>query len=334
MPPDDSPEILLIRQSRPDVAGRLAERFRLHRLEEAADRAAFLGKVGPRIRALAVGAMCPIDAGLFDRLPRLEIVASFGVGYDTIDVGEARRRGIVVTHTPDVLSDEVADLALGLLLATLRRIPQADRYLRVGRWREGSFPLTTSLRERRVGILGLGRIGRAIARRLEGFDVAIAYHGRTRQPDVTYAYHDSLLGLARAVDVLIVAAPGGPGTSGLVDAAVLAALGPEGVVVNIARGSVIDEAALVAALEAGTIHGAGLDVFADEPHVPQALIDLDRTVLLPHVGSGSHHTRAAMGRLLTDNLFSWFDGKGPLTPVPETPWRGRPGPDADEGSRG
>ncbi|MDV2987391.1 UNVERIFIED_CONTAM: 2-hydroxyacid dehydrogenase [Methylobacteriaceae bacterium AG10] len=323
MPPAETPDILLIRQTRPDVGGRLAERFRLHRLEEAPDRAAFLDAVGPRIRGLAVGAMSPIDAALFDRLPRLEIVASFGVGYDTIDAAEAHRRGIVVTHTPDVLSDEVADLAIGLLLATLRRIPQADRYLRAGRWHGGSFPLTTSLRERRVGILGLGRIGRAIARRLEGFDVTIAYHGRTPRADVPYAYHDSLLGLARAVDTLIVAAPGGPGTNGIVDAAVLAALGREGIVVNIARGSVIDEAALVDALRSGAIHGAGLDVFANEPHVPQALIDLDQTVLLPHVGSGSHYTRAAMGRLLTDNLFSWFDGKGPVTPVPETPWTGR-----------
>ncbi|CAO4174486.1 2-hydroxyacid dehydrogenase [Methylorubrum populi] len=323
MPPDETPEILLIRQTRPDVAGRLSERFRLHRLEEAPDRDAFLDAAGLRIRGLAVGAMCPIDARLFDRLPRLEIVASFGVGYDTIDVAEAHRRGIVVTNTPDVLSDEVADLALGLLLATIRRIPQADRYLRAGRWREGSFPLTTSLRERRVGILGLGRIGRAIAQRLEGFGVSIAYHGRTPQADVAYAYHDSLLGLAKAVDVLIVASPGGPGTRGLVDAAVLAALGPEGIVVNIARGSVIDEAALIAALTAGTIHGAGLDVFENEPQVPQALVDLDQVVLLPHVGSGSHHTRAAMGRVLTDNLFSWFDGKGPVTPVPETPWTGR-----------
>ncbi|CAO4149097.1 2-hydroxyacid dehydrogenase [Methylorubrum extorquens] len=323
MPPAETPDILLIRQTRPDVAGRLAERFRLHRLEEAPDREAFLDAVGPRIRGLAVGAMCPIDARLFDRLPQLEIVASFGVGYDTIDAGEAHRRGIVVTHTPDVLSDEVADLALGLLLATLRQIPQADRYLRAGRWREGSFPLTTSLRERRVGILGLGRIGRAIAQRLEGFGVRIAYHGRTLQADVAYTYHDSLLGLAQAVDTLIVAAPGGPGTNGIVDAGVLAALGADGIVVNIAPGSVIDEAALIAALQAGTILGAGLDVFANEPQVPQALIDLDRTVLLPHVGSGSHHTRAAMGRLLTDNLFSWFDGKGPVTPVPETPWTGQ-----------
>ncbi|WP_232630408.1 2-hydroxyacid dehydrogenase [Methylobacterium sp. Leaf118] len=320
MTPDQTPDILLIRQTRPDVAERLAARFRLHRLDDAPDRDAVLSAIGPRIRGLAVGAMCPIDAALFDRLPHLEIVSSFGVGYDTIDVGAAARRGIVVTHTPDVLSDEVADLALGLLLAAVRRIPQGDRYLRAGHWRAASFPLTASLRERRVGILGLGRIGQAIATRLEGFGVGIAYHGRTPRAEVSYAYHDSLIGLAQAVDVLIVAAPGGPETRGIVDAAVLAALGPEGIVVNIARGSVIDEAALIEALRAGTIHAAGLDVFENEPQVPDALIALENTVLLPHVGSGSHHTRTAMGRLLTDNLVSWFEGDGPLTPVPETPW--------------
>jgi lactate dehydrogenase-like 2-hydroxyacid dehydrogenase len=319
---DDTPEILLIRQTRPDVSERLGQRFRLHRLEAAPDCDAFLSEVGPRIRGLAVGAMTPIDGALFDRLPNLEIVSSFGVGYDTIDVGEAARRGICVTHTPDVLSDEVADLALGLLLATVRRIPQADRYLRAGLWRQASFPLTTSLRERRAGILGLGRIGRAIATRLEAFGVHVAYHGRRPQDDVPYAYHDSLIGLAEASDILIVAAPGGPDTRGIVDAAVLAALGPEGIVVNIARGSLIDEAALTAALKAGTILGAGLDVFENEPHVPEDLAALDNTVLLPHVGSGSHYTRAAMGRLLTDNLFAWFDGQAPLTPVPETPARG------------
>lgn len=314
----DTPEILLIRQTRPDVAERLGERFRLHRLEEAPDRDAFFAEVGPRIRGLAVGAMTPIGPALFDRLPKLEIVSSFGVGYDTIDVNEAARRGIVVTHTPDVLSDEVADLALGLLLATVRRIPHADRYLREGRWRQASFPLTASLRARKAGILGLGRIGRAIATRLEAFGVSVAYHGRHPQ-DGPYAYHDSLIGLARASDILIVAAPGGPETQGIVDAAVLAALGPDGIVINIARGSVIDEAALTAALKAGTILGAGLDVFENEPHVPGDLAALDNTVLLPHVGSGSHTTRAAMGRLLTDNLFAWFEGRAPLTPVPETP---------------
>ncbi|WP_156648421.1 2-hydroxyacid dehydrogenase [Methylobacterium sp. Leaf108] len=313
-------DLLLLKAMQPSVMEALAARFTLHRLDLAADGAAFLAEIGPRIRGLAVGAQAPVDAALLAKLPAIEIVASFGVGYDTIDVRTAAGRGIVVTHTPDVLDEEVADLTLGLLLATVRQIPQADRHLRAGHWPQRSFPLTATLRGRRVGILGLGRIGRAVARRLEGFGVAIAYHGRNRQADVAYDYHPSLLGLAQAVDVLIVVAPGGPATRGMVDAAVLAALGPEGILVNVARGSVVDEDALVAALTAGTIRSAGLDVYAGEPQVPAALVALDQVVLLPHVGSGTDHTRAAMGRLVVDNLRSWFDGGGPLTPVPETPW--------------
>ena len=318
------PDLLLLKRMQADIMEALTPRFRLHRLDEAGDTDAFFAETGPRIRGLAVGAMTPVDGALLDRLPQLEIVSSFGVGYDTIDAAEAGRRGIVVANTPDVLSDEVADLALGLLLATVRQIPQGDRYLRAGRWPEKPYPLTATLRERRIGILGLGRIGRAIARRLEGFGVAVHYHGRRRQEGIPYAYHASLIAMARAVDVLMIVAPGGPQTDGLVDAAVLEALGPDGILVNVARGSLVDEPALIAALRAGTIHGAGLDVFADEPHVSPDLLALDRVVLLPHVGSGSVHTRAMMGRLLVDNLVSWFDGKGPLTPVPETPWGGRP----------
>ncbi|MCE4225727.1 2-hydroxyacid dehydrogenase [Methylobacterium sp. C25] len=307
----------------PEVVEALASRFRLHRLDQVADKEALLSEVGPHVRGLAVGAQTPVDAKIFDRLPRLEIVSNFGVGYDTIDAKEAGRRGIIVTNTPDVLTDEVADLALGLLLSTVRQIPQADRYLRAGKWPTKPYPLTSTLRERKVGILGLGRIGHAIARRLQGFDVAIHYHGRSRQSDVAYAYHATLLDLARAVDVLMVVAPGGAGTEGMVNAEVLAALGPDGIVINVARGTVIDEPALIDALRSGTIHSAGLDVFAKEPQVPQELIDVERAVLLPHVGSASVHTRRAMGRLVVDNLVSWFDGKGPLTPVAETPWSRR-----------
>ena len=314
------PEILMLRPMHPVVAEALGARLTLHRVDGAADPEALLREVAPRIRGLAVGAQTPVDAGLLDRLPKLEIVANFGVGYDTVDARAAAARGVVVTNTPDVLTDEVADLTLGLLLATLRRIPQADRYLRAGRWPQAPFPLSPSLRGRRIGILGLGRIGRAIARRLEGFGVEIAYHGRSRQADVPYAYHPTLVGLAEAVHVLIVVAPGGPETAGLIDAAVLRALGPEGVLINVARGSLVDEAALAAALADGTIQAAGLDVFADEPHVPADLVACDNAVLLPHVGSASHHTRAAMGRLVADNLLSWFEGRGPLTPVAETPW--------------
>lgn len=316
---DHPPDLLMLKPMLASVAAALAPAFAVHRLDAAPDRDAFLAEVGPRIRGLAVNAQARVDGALMDRLPNLEIVANFGVGYDTIDAAEAGRRGIVVTNTPDVLTDEVADLAVGLLLATVRQIPQADRYLRAGHWPRQPFPLTASLRGRRVGILGLGRIGRAVARRLDGFGVAIAYHGRRPQPEAPYRYHPTLVGMAEAVDVLMVVAPGGPGTAGMVDAAVLAALGPEGILVNVARGSVVDEAALIAALEAGAIHGAGLDVFAAEPHVPERLSALDRVVLLPHVGSGTHDTRAAMGALVVDNLVSWFSGRGPLTPVAETP---------------
>ena len=294
----------------------------LRKAWEAPDRDAFLRDVGPNIRGVALGGHTRVDGAFMDAFPKLEIVSSFGVGYDYIDAGEAGRRGVVVTNTPDVLTDEVADLAVGLLLATVRHLPQVDRYLRQGKWLEKAYPLTPTLRSRKVGILGLGRIGRAVARRLEGFGVEIAYHGRTRQDDVAYPYHPTLVGLAEAVDVLISVAPGGAETRKIVDAAVLRALGPTGIFINVGRGSVVDEAALIEALTSGTILSAGLDVFTDEPRVPQELIDLDHVVLLPHVGSASVETRRAMGQLVVDNLLSWFAGKGPLTPVAETPWKG------------
>jgi lactate dehydrogenase-like 2-hydroxyacid dehydrogenase len=322
--PDAAPEILFLRKMHPLVETALDERLAVHRLADAADPEAVLSEVGPRVRGLCVGGHVGVDAALLDRLPRLELIANFGVGYDAVDAVEAHRRGIIVTNTPDVLTDEVADLAVGLTLATLRRLPQADRYLRDGHWPRSPFPLTASLRGRTVGILGLGRIGRAIARRLESFGVEIAYHGRNRQPDVPHAYHDSLVGLASAVHILIVVAPGGAETRGLIDRPVLEALGPEGILVNVARGSLVDEAALIEALRSGTILGAGLDVFENEPHVPAELMTLENTVLLPHVGSASEHTRTAMAQLVVDNVVSWFEGRGPLTPVAETPWRRGP----------
>jgi lactate dehydrogenase-like 2-hydroxyacid dehydrogenase len=297
------------------VIDALDARFVLHRLWEHDDRDAFLTSVAPHIRGLAVSTLAGrIDAALFDALPALEIVANFGVGYDNIDAAAAAARGITVTNTPGVLDEEVADLTVGLLLATLRRIPQADRHVREGHWPAGPFPLSPTLRGRRIGLIGLGAIGKAVARRLEGFGVDIAYHGRTRQA-VAYGYHASPVALAAACDVLIAIVPGGAATRHLVDAEVLAALGPDGVLVNVARGSVVDEAALVAALQDGTIGGAGLDVFEDEPHVPAALVGMPNVVLLPHIGSASQHTRAAMGQLVVDNLVGWFDGDGAVTPV-------------------
>ena len=311
-------EILMLAPMPPLVIGALEEGFTLHKAWTAPDPDGFLREVGPRVRGIAAGGHVPIDGALFDQLPRLEIVSSFGVGYDHVDAKEAGRRGIVVTNTPDVLTDEVADLAIGLLIATLRHLPQVDRYLRAGKWLDKPYPLTPTLRGRKVGILGLGRIGRAVARRLEGFDVPIAYHGRSRQ-DVPYAYHPTLVGLAQEVDVLISVAPGGADTRNMVNAEVLRALGPDGVFINVGRGSVVDEPALVRALADGTILSAGLDVFADEPNVPAELTAMEHVVLLPHVGSASVETRRAMGQLVVDNLRSWFAGKGALSPVAETP---------------
>lgn len=304
----------------PGVAAALRERFVVHQLWDHADRDAFLATVAPRIRGLAASSLAGrIGSDWFDRLPALEIVANFGVGYDGIDAKAAAARGIVVTNTPGVLDEEVADLTLGLLLATLRRIPQADRHVRTGAWAEKPFPLSPTLRGRRIGILGLGAIGKAVARRLDAFGVAIAYHGRSQQPDIGYDYHATPVALAAACDVLIAIVPGGQGTQHLVDAVVLAALGPDGIFINVARGSVVDQDALIAALQDETILAAGLDVYADEPNVPDSLRALPNTVLLPHIGSGSQHTRAAMGTLVVDNLRAWFDTGKALTPVAETP---------------
>ena len=270
------------------------------------------------VRGIAVcGGHTRIDAPFVELFPRLQIVSSFGVGYDHIDAVTLAKRGIVVTHTPDVLTGEVADLALGLLIATVRQLPQVDRYLREGKWLQKPYPLTATLRGRKVGILGLGRIGKAIARRLEACDLEIEYHGRKPQPDVKYRYHTTLLGLALSCDVLMVVASGGAETHHLVGKDVLEALGPDGIVVNVGRGTVIDEQALIAALRDKKILSAGLDVFEDEPRVPAELIAMEHVVLLPHVGSASVHTRNAMGQLVVDNLVSWFGGKGAVTPVPE-----------------
>jgi lactate dehydrogenase-like 2-hydroxyacid dehydrogenase len=274
---------------------------------------------GPAVRAVATRGRDRIGEEMLPRLPALELIANFGVGYDSIDVEAARRRGIVVTNTPEVLNDEVADLAMALLLATVRQIPQADRFLRSGRWLQGNFPLGPTLRDRTVGLIGMGRIGRRIAQRLRAFEVPVVYHSRKPQPDLPYRHYPDLRAMAAEVDTLLAILPGGAATRKLVDASVLAALGSRGVFVNVARGSVVDEPALIEALRSKTILAAGLDVFADEPRVPQALLEMENVVLLPHVGSATHFTRGLMGKLVVDNIVSWFAGKGPLTPVPETP---------------
>jgi lactate dehydrogenase-like 2-hydroxyacid dehydrogenase len=314
-------ELLLIGPLRPVLAQGLAN-FTVHQLATASDREAFW-KLVAGVRAMAVTAPVePINEALYARLPSLEIISSFGVGYDHIDARAAAKHGIVVTHTPDVLTEEVADTAIGLLLCTVRELPQAERHLRAGKWLKANYPLSrATLRNRTVGLVGMGRIGRAIARRLEAFGVPIVYHTRQPRPDLAYRHYPRLIDMARDVDTLIIIVPGGAGTLNMIDAAVLDALGPDGILINVARGSVVDEAALIEALKERKIFAAGLDVFVNEPDVPTGLLTLDNVVLLPHLGSASVFTREKMDQLLVDNLLAWSRGEPPLTPVPETPWR-------------
>jgi lactate dehydrogenase-like 2-hydroxyacid dehydrogenase len=315
-------EILAPATMMPLVMERLGEAFTLHDLRTVADADAFRRERGKAIRGLAVGGHVRIDEAFLKDYPNVEIISNFGVGYDSVDVKFAASKNIVVTNTPDVLTEEVADTCLGLLLMTVRELPQSERWLRAGNWvNKGPYPLThTTLRGATVGIIGLGRIGKAIARRLDAFDVKIAYHNRRPVEGVPYAYHASLKQLAAAVDILISVAPGGPETHHMIDAGVFEALGPKGIFINIGRGSAVDEPAMVEALKTRKIHSVGLDVFEFEPKVPAELIAMEHVVLLPHVGSGTHHTRNLMGQLLVDNMTGWFSGKGPKTPVSETPW--------------
>jgi len=299
--------------------------FVVHRLHQAADGEALLKKIAPDVRAICTGSHTGVktDAALLARFPNLKIIGNFGVGYDTIDIPVAAGRGVVITNTPDVLTEEVADTTIGLLLATVREFYDAEKWLRDDRWpKEGDYRLTASLRDRTVGIAGFGRIGKAIARRIEAFGLSVSYFGRKPQPGVGNRYYDDLVAMARDVDTLILVIPGGPATANLVNAEVLEALGPRGILINMARGSVVDEVALIAALKARKILRAGLDVFVGEPNIDPAFLALDNVTLLPHVGSASNHTRGAMGQLVVDNLLAFAAGKPPKTPVPETPFRG------------
>lgn len=309
--------ILVLGQFNDHAVGRIDRTFSRVRIERA-DPSLVTDELRRSVRGIA--AFGGINAALIDALPNLEIIANFGVGYDSVDARHAAQRGVMVTNTPDVLTEEVADTALGLLINTVRDLPRAETWLRDGSWaRKGNYPLSRlTLRGRSVGIFGMGRIGLAIARRLEAFGLPIAYHNRRRVEGLPYEYHQTLKGLAEAVDTLISVAPGGASTQKAINAEILSALGPNGVFVNIGRGSTVNEAALAAALASGTIAAAGLDVFADEPNVPPALLAAPNTSLLPHVGSASEHTRRAMADLCVDNLVSWFSEGKALTPVPET----------------
>jgi lactate dehydrogenase-like 2-hydroxyacid dehydrogenase len=319
-------EVLLIGPPKPVVVNGLTAAFNMIKFSDVKDPDKFFAETAPHLRAIAVSATEErIPGALMSRFPRLEIVSSFGVGYDHVEVAWAAAHGVTVTNTPDVLTEEVADTALGLLLCTAREFPQAERYLRAGKWAHKGYPLSkATLRNRTVGLVGMGRIGQAIARRLEAMQVLVVYHSRRPAAGVSYKHYPKLIDMARDVDVLLVITPGGAATRNLINAEVLEALGRDGILINMARGSVVDEPALIKALQDKTIMSAGLDVYQREPEVPPELIAMDHVVLFPHLGSASVATRERMDQLIVDNLLAWAAGKPPLTPVAETPWPPKP----------
>ncbi len=318
----DKPDVLLVGARKPVMMQGFDGKVTLHHWLEQKDKDGFLKAHGGKIRAIAIAYTAnKVDGAFMSQFPKLEQISSFGVGYDHIDAKWAGEHGIIVTNTPDVLNEEVADTALGLLLCTVREFPQADRYLRAGKWPSAHYPLTkATLRNRTVGMVGMGRIGKAIAKRLEAFGVPVVYHSRNPQAGVAYKHYPKLLDMAREVDTLMIIVPGGASTQNMINAEVLKALGSNGIVINMARGSVIDEPALIEALKNRTIYSAGLDVFAKEPQVPKELMEMEHVVLFPHLGSASEATRAAMDQLVVDNILAWGSGKPPLTPVSETPY--------------
>ncbi len=315
-------EVILMGPSKPLIVKGLEAIGTIHKAAEAKDSNAFYA-AHSGVRAIACCATSELLGDAFmRRLPKLQIISSFGVGYDHIDAKAAAAHGVIVTNTPEVLTEEVADTALGLLLCTVREFPQAERYLRAGKWMQKPYPLTkATLRNRTVGLVGMGAIGQAIARRLDAFGVPVVYHTRQSRPQLRYRHYPNLVDMARDVDTLMVIVPGGPATANMINAEVLNALGPNGILINMARGSVVDEPALIKALADKRIMAAGLDVFAKEPQVPQELIAMDNVVLFPHVGSASVHTRDRMDQLVVDNIAAWAAGKPPLTPVAETPFK-------------
>ena len=315
-PSSSRPDILIVARLPQHLNQRLREHFNCHDLPAGLSEQA-LNDIAPSIRAISANGESTVTREFIARFPALEVISVFGVGYDGVDVAAARERGIHVTHTPDVLTDDVADFAMTLLFAVARQVVRADRFARAGEWTKGPFPFTTKVSGARLGIVGLGRIGKAIARRAEGFDMDIAYHNRSPLNDVSWRYAPTLKGLAAEVDFLVLSTPGGANTRALIDAEILEALGPKGFLINVARGSVVDETALIAALKQGKIAGAGLDVFENEPNIPPALAALDNVVLTPHMASGTLITRTAMADLAFDNLAAHFSGKPVLTPVPQ-----------------
>ncbi len=310
------PQILQIAPMMPHVEAALTEAYAVHRYWEAEAQDRLLAEIGPSIRGVATDGHHGLAVAILERLSALEIIASYGVGYDAIDIPACKARDVRVTNTPDVLNDAMAEITLGLMIALCRRLPQADAYVRAGRWAgQGNYGLTGELTAKRLGILGLGRIGKEIARRAQAFKMEVVYHGRSRQADQPYPFYDDLEAMARDVDWLVVIAPGSPETKGIVSRAVMEALGPEGCLVNVARGSLVDQDAMVELLASGGLGGAALDVFAEEPKVPEALWAMEHVVLSPHQGSATVKTRTAMGDLVVRNLAAHFAGDPLLTPV-------------------
>ena len=310
------PGVLEIVEVHPGTTAKLEAAYALHRLWEAEDPRAFVATVAPEVRAVVTNGIAGVKGDVIEALPKLEIIGVFGVGVDAVDLAAAKARGVRVTNTPDVLTTGVAELAMALLLDVARKLTRNDAYVRAGRWpKEGDPPLANSVEGKRIGIVGLGRIGRAVARRAQAFDMEICYCGRNRRDDVPYAYYQDLVAMAREVDCLMITCIGGPTTAGLVSRAVIDALRPHAWLINVSRGSVVDEPALVAALTEGRIAGAGLDVFAKEPAVPEALLGLDSGGVQPHLGSATEETRGAMGKLVLDNLEAHFAGRPLARPV-------------------
>jgi hydroxypyruvate reductase len=307
------PEILMVGPMMPQLMAALERDYIVHRLWEAADRDAFLENIGSNVKAIATNGALGASGSLINALPNLEIIALYGVGVDAIDLSLAKKRGIPVTTTPDVLTEDVADMALALLLATARRIVVGDQYIRTGQWARGEMALTRRVHGKRVGILGLGRVGKALAKRLEALNMKISYTNR-KELDVPYASYRDLVKMAGDVDFLVVTAAGGDATRKIVSRPVLEALGPNGILINVSRGSIVDEQALIHALKEGNLGGAGLDVFASEPNVPDELKSMPNVVLQPHHASGTIETRSAMGDLVARNLEAHFAGKPLLTP--------------------
>jgi len=305
-------EVLITHKLLQSCEDAIDAKFTAHRLYDQSDRDAFLAEVGPRIRAIAGGG---VDPALMDKLPNLEMISNFGVGYDSIDTDAARQRNISVTNTPDVLNDAMAEITIGLMVSLARRLPQADQYVRAGKWPEAGFPLQSELTGKTVGIVGLGRIGKEIAARCLAMKMRVVYFGRNKQLNQPYIYYNTLTDMARDADWLVVITPGGAGTNKLINREVLDALGPDGYLVNMARGTVVDEPVLVDYLKSGKIAGAALDVFEAEPKIPAELFDLDNVVLSPHQGSATHQTRYAMGALVVANLAAHFAGEPLLTRV-------------------